>query len=68
MTSAVHHITWQKSSFSGNGPGNDCIEIGALGDTIRIRESDDPDAIITTHPERLAHFLRRIKGGEFDFS
>ncbi|AZQ72401.1 DUF397 domain-containing protein [Streptomyces luteoverticillatus] len=26
---------WQKSSFSGNGPGNECVEVAAVGEAWR---------------------------------
>lgn len=66
MTSTVHQIAWQKSSFSGNGPGNDCIEVAVADETIYLRESDDPDTVISTHPARLQQLIRRLKAGDFD--
>ncbi|MEU6895818.1 DUF397 domain-containing protein [Streptomyces sp. NPDC046557] len=58
-------ISWQKSSFSGGG-GENCIEVGRHGDRIVMRESDDPEAIITTSPAKLAAFIEGVKAGEFD--
>ncbi|MFE1960092.1 DUF397 domain-containing protein [Streptomyces sp. NPDC059479] len=56
---------WQKSSYSGTG-GN-CIDIAAADDgTIKLRESDSPDTIVTTTPEKLRAFILGIKAGEFD--
>ncbi|KJS52624.1 DUF397 domain-containing protein [Streptomyces rubellomurinus] len=60
---AVHD--WQKSSFSGDAAN--CIYVSALTDcTLRIRESDDPDVILTTTPASLRALLRGIQAGEFD--
>ncbi|MFF3178116.1 DUF397 domain-containing protein [Streptomyces sp. NPDC057900] len=59
-------INWQKSSFSGGG-GENCVEVG-LGDAdaIVMRESDDPNSVITTSREKLAAFILGVKAGEFD--
>ncbi|GHJ39954.1 DUF397 domain-containing protein [Streptomyces sp. TS71-3] len=58
-------IRWQKSSFSGAN-GADCMEIAHMDDRILVRESDDPDLIITTNPEKLRAFILGVKSGEFD--
>ncbi|MEU6030568.1 DUF397 domain-containing protein [Streptomyces tauricus] len=34
--------SWQKSSFSGGGDGNACVELATEAHTIRLRESDTP--------------------------
>jgi hypothetical protein len=57
-------IGWQKSTFSTGEIDQECVEISASGGTIHLRESDTPDAIITTTPARLAALLRRIKQTE----
>lgn len=60
--SALH---WQKSSFSGEA--NSCVYVSAADDgTIKLRESDDPDVIVTTTPEKLRAFILGVKAGEFD--
>ncbi|MCX4755679.1 DUF397 domain-containing protein [Kitasatospora purpeofusca] len=57
--------TWQKSSFSGDAAN--CIYLAAAADGgIRIRESDEPDVVITTTAERLRVFICGVKAGEFD--
>jgi uncharacterized protein DUF397 len=33
---------WKKSSFSGGGEGNDCVEIANLHAQVAIRDSKDP--------------------------
>ncbi|MFD8970170.1 DUF397 domain-containing protein [Streptomyces sp. NPDC059568] len=56
---------WQKSSYSGTA-GN-CIDVAAADDgTIKLRESDSPDTIVTTTPEKLRAFILGVKAGEFD--
>ncbi|MFD5463775.1 DUF397 domain-containing protein [Kitasatospora sp. NPDC127059] len=56
---------WQKSSFSGDTAN--CIYVAAtLGDAIKIRESDDPEVVVTTTPDGLRALLRGVKAGEFD--
>ncbi|MGY0069050.1 DUF397 domain-containing protein [Streptomyces sp. QTS137] len=34
--------TWQRSSFSGSGDGNNCVEIAPLPTRIAIRDSKRP--------------------------
>jgi putative sterol carrier protein len=56
---------WQKSSYSPNA-GN-CVYVAAADDgTVKIRESDDPEVIVTTTPEKLKAFILGVKAGEFD--
>ncbi|MGQ4516331.1 DUF397 domain-containing protein [Streptomyces sp. DW26H14] len=59
-------LTWQKSSFSGNSAN--CLNVAADADdgTIKLRESDDPDTVVTTTPEKLRAFILGVKAGEFD--
>jgi Domain of unknown function (DUF397) len=61
----VSTLDWQKSSYSGNA-GN-CVYLAAADDgTIKIRESDAPDVILTTTPENLKALILGVKAGEFD--
>jgi hypothetical protein len=59
-------INWQKSSFCGGGDGAECIEVARVVESIQLRESDNPEAVITTAPTRLKAFIIGIKSGEFD--
>ncbi|MFJ7997883.1 DUF397 domain-containing protein [Streptomyces sp. NPDC096310] len=60
--SALH---WQKSSYSGSANG--CVHLAAAPDgTVKLVESDDPDVIVSTTPEKLHAFIRGVKAGEFD--
>ncbi|MCX5170593.1 DUF397 domain-containing protein [Streptomyces antibioticus] len=53
--------TWQKSSFSGGGDGNNCLELASTPTTLHLRESDTPATVLTTTPTPLAHLLTRIR-------
>ncbi|GHF56693.1 hypothetical protein GCM10010218_42550 [Streptomyces mashuensis] len=56
---------WQKSSFSGGGQDNSCVELRDEGGAIAVRESDDPTTVITTRPAALRALTRRIQGEVF---
>ncbi|WP_330348706.1 DUF397 domain-containing protein [Streptomyces sp. NBC_00582] len=55
--------TWQKSSFSGSGDGNACLELASTPTTLHLRESDTPTTVLTTTPAALALLLEGIRGG-----
>ncbi|MFD9909465.1 DUF397 domain-containing protein [Streptomyces sp. NPDC059063] len=56
-------IRWQKSSFSGGGDGNACVELAATAPgTIHLREGDDPATELTTNPASLAQLLLHLRG------
>jgi hypothetical protein len=57
---------WQKSSFS-QGNNSNCIEVAIAGDKIVMRESDDPNVIVTTDRGKMAAFIKGVKAGEFDY-
>ncbi|MFJ7247081.1 DUF397 domain-containing protein [Kitasatospora sp. NPDC098652] len=58
-------LNWQKSSYSSESVN--CVYLAVAPDrSIKLRESDDPDVIITTTPGKLHALLRGIKEGEFD--
>ncbi|GGV55462.1 hypothetical protein GCM10010277_55890 [Streptomyces longisporoflavus] len=53
-------LNWQKSSYSG-GPESNCLYIATAPDgTIRLRESDAPDTVLTTTPGPLAALLETL--------
>ncbi|MER5970213.1 DUF397 domain-containing protein [Streptomyces sp. NPDC002055] len=56
---------WQTSSLC-QGASN-CLGL-ALGPdgTVLLRESAEPDVIVTTTPDKLRAFILGIKAGEFD--
>ncbi|MBD0743820.1 DUF397 domain-containing protein [Streptomyces sp. CBMA152] len=59
-------IQWQKSSFSGADNNQSCVELAPVDGEIKIRESDDPDVIVTTSVAKLRALVLGIKAGEFD--
>ncbi|MFG2023076.1 DUF397 domain-containing protein [Streptomyces sp. NPDC048825] len=56
-------LQWQKSTFSGGGSSEDCVELAAANTAIHLRESDDPAALITTSPTPLRALLSTLKAG-----
>ncbi|MFD4999615.1 DUF397 domain-containing protein [Streptomyces buecherae] len=56
---------WQKSSFSGGG-GEQCLELADVSGEILVRESDDPNIILTTTPTKLHTLIHDIKAGKYD--
>ncbi|MFI5795208.1 DUF397 domain-containing protein [Streptomyces sp. NPDC051677] len=65
-----HALHWQKSTFSGGGEGNTCVELAVspAPATLHLRESDTPAALLTTTPTALAHLLAGIRAGELTAS
>lgn len=60
-------IQWQKSSYSADGPGNNCVELAHAPDaSILLRESDEPHTVITTTPTALRALAVAVKAGRFD--
>ncbi|WP_432253445.1 DUF397 domain-containing protein [Streptomyces sp. HNM1019] len=57
---------WRKSSFSGNGEDNHCIELLPVDGKIKLRESDNPADTLTTTSGRLRTFIRAVKAGTLD--
>jgi Domain of unknown function (DUF397) len=56
----VQTLTWQKSTYSPDG--SNCVYVAAdLTGTVYLRESDAPDAILTTSPEALRDLTRALK-------
>ncbi|MGR8008791.1 DUF397 domain-containing protein [Streptomyces hypolithicus] len=55
-------IRWQKSSFSGGGDGDTCVELAAAGGVIRLRESDEPDQVLSAAPAGLTALIRHVRG------
>ncbi|WP_405955565.1 DUF397 domain-containing protein [Streptomyces phaeochromogenes] len=52
---------WQKSSFSGGGDSSDCVEVAATQEALQLRESDEPDAVITATGAGLAALIRHLR-------
>jgi hypothetical protein len=60
----MSQLNWRKSTFSENQAN--CVELAAAGNGIRIRESDEPDAVVRTTPAALGGLIRAIKTGRLD--
>ncbi|WP_086710405.1 DUF397 domain-containing protein [Streptomyces antimycoticus] len=58
-------LKWRKSSFSTDVHQN-CVELAAVADGIRIRESDEPDTVLRTSPAPLGALIRSVKAGRLD--
>ncbi|WP_447038422.1 DUF397 domain-containing protein [Streptomyces sp. DSM 118878] len=54
-------IRWQKSSFSGGGDGDTCIELAATPTRVHLRESDAPATELRPARTALAYLLDSIK-------
>jgi len=54
-------IQWQKSSYSGGGDGDECVEVALQKDTVLLRESDDPERIVSVTRQGLAALLCRLR-------
>jgi hypothetical protein len=53
-------LTWQKSTYSG-GPQGECLYVATAPDgTIRLRESDTPNVVLTTAPAGLAALIQYV--------
>ncbi|MEV7136918.1 DUF397 domain-containing protein [Streptomyces tauricus] len=55
------HAHWQKSSYSGGGGDEDCLEISAAPATLHLRESDTPAAVLSPTPAALNALLTAVK-------
>lgn len=56
-------IQWQKSTFSGGGSHEDCIEMAGTRTGIQLRESEAPADVLTTTGAPLRALLAAIKSG-----
>ena len=58
--------TWRKSSYTGAGGTDNCVEVAHLADAVGIRDSKAPDAgHIPLAPSAFADLLTRVKRDEF---
>ncbi|MEU9645062.1 DUF397 domain-containing protein [Streptomyces sp. NPDC048188] len=55
-------IQWQKSSYSGGGEGNDCVEVALDHPLISVRDSKTPARAVLTFPtSAFAAFLSALR-------
>ncbi|MCZ0209318.1 DUF397 domain-containing protein [Streptomyces sp. UMAF16] len=57
---------WQKSSFSGGGQGDACVEVAHTHPHISIRDSKAPTRATLTFPATaFVRFVEALKGRSF---
>lgn len=54
-------INWQKSSYSGGGDGNNCLEIATSATVLLLRESDEPATVLTTSRPQIAALIGHLR-------
>ncbi len=55
-------LIWQKSTFSGGGDGDHCVEVaGTVGSGVALREGDEPGGVLTADSGRVAGLIRHLK-------
>ncbi|OSP38949.1 DUF397 domain-containing protein [Streptomyces sp. 13-12-16] len=55
---------WQRSSYSGSGDGNNCVEIGCFPTRTAIRDSKHPAHGPLSFPAPAFHaFVKSLKSG-----
>lgn len=53
---------WRRSSYSGEGDGNNCVEIATSATHVAVRDSKAPArATLTFPPEAFAPFLDTLR-------
>ncbi|MCA6091498.1 DUF397 domain-containing protein [Streptomyces sp. SCA3-4] len=58
-------LAWQKSSYSEEA--SSCVYVAAAPrGAIHLRESDAPNAVLTTTPDRLRPLISALKAGSLD--
>ncbi|MGH4032486.1 DUF397 domain-containing protein [Actinomycetota bacterium Odt1-20B] len=56
--------TWRKSSYSGSGDGNNCVEIANLPTQVAVRDSKNPaHGTLTVPADAFTSFIETIKEG-----
>ncbi|MFF4401430.1 DUF397 domain-containing protein [Streptomyces sp. NPDC001480] len=54
-------VNWQKSSYSGGGDGNNCLELATSENTLHFRESDEPDTVLKTSRAPIAALIGHLR-------
>jgi hypothetical protein len=62
VTVANGYWDWSRSSFCSD---NSCVEVRRVEDTIEMRNSEDPDTVLTFTLNEWAAFLAGVEDGEF---
>jgi Domain of unknown function (DUF397) len=63
------NLSWQKSSYSGNGGGN-CVEVARnLARVVAVRDSKDPlGPVLSLAPGVWQGFIADVKAGRHDLA
>ncbi|MFJ3309101.1 DUF397 domain-containing protein [Streptomyces sp. NPDC086549] len=56
-------VNWQKSSYSGGGDGNNCLELATSDNILLLRESDSPTTVLETSRPQLAALIGHLRQG-----
>jgi hypothetical protein len=57
-------MTWRKSTYSGGGDGDACVEVAPLASRIRIRDSKAPArATLSVPVSSFAALVESLKAG-----
>ncbi|MFC4911936.1 DUF397 domain-containing protein [Actinomadura gamaensis] len=58
-------VRWRKSSFSGGGSDEACVEVARLGDGVGVRDSRDPGgARLVVSSAAFGGLVGRVRRGE----
>ncbi len=58
-------MNWRKSSYTGGGNDEACVELAESGDRVWVRDSKDPDGErLAFGREAFAGLLERAKRGD----
>lgn len=58
-------IKWRKSSYTGGGNDNVCVEVAPVANGIWVRDSKDPEGgRLELRREQFAGLLARLKRGD----
>ncbi|TDC63661.1 DUF397 domain-containing protein [Actinomadura sp. GC306] len=59
-------MNWRKSSYTGGGNDDACVEMAESGDRVWVRDSKDPEGErLVFEREAFAGLLERVRRGEF---
>ncbi|MFE7120879.1 DUF397 domain-containing protein [Streptomyces sp. NPDC057654] len=57
-------LRWQKSTYSTDQAN--CVELAASSAGFHLRESDEPEAVVTVTRSELRTFIRAVRTGAFN--
>jgi Domain of unknown function (DUF397) len=65
MAGTGHSVTmWRKSTYSGSN-GSDCVEVGAGGPAVLVRDTKDrAGAVLTFGPEAWRRFAATLRSAD----